>query len=394
MAALMLKTVFEQTRDKYELKILAGEAGLSRSLRWLYFCEDIENENFLRGGELMVLTGHGFRNRDHFEAFIQMLIRKHSCGAIVNVGKYIFEHEISETLRARCEEAQFPLITMPWKYHLTDIMQDYSRQIFFRTHEQDRLACIFQTLLRNGDLDSQQDEASLAAYQFDPAGIFSVAAIIFEPKKGAPSWEMAFHDLRVLAENHLNQTGEKVCVFSYQNQLVMVFHREEHERTRVLANEILDLAEQNFPKYQFFCGVGSALTGVRSIRESYMRAWAAVHWGKSQGVRLLTFRDMGIFQLFFTCRDEAVLKELTGVLTPLEDYDTNYGTQLVDTLRHYLHFNGSVNLVSDALFCHRNTTNYRIKKIKDLLGSDLEERNIRFQLQMAFHVQEYRTLFF
>jgi DNA-binding PucR family transcriptional regulator len=55
--------------------------------------------------------------------------------------------------------------------------------------------------------------------------------------------------------------------------------------------------------------------------------------------------------------------------------------------------NGSVNLVSDAMYCHRNTTNYRIKKIRALLGTELDSQEMLFRLQLAFYIREYRRIY-
>jgi DNA-binding PucR family transcriptional regulator len=76
----------------------------------------------------------------------------------------------------------------------------------------------------------------------------------------------------------------------------------------------------------------------------------------------------------------------------LERYEQN-GNQLTETLRLYLNSNGSINHVSEALGCHRNTINYRIKKIKELLQVDLDSTQIRFQLQLALSIRDYQRLY-
>ncbi|MEO1816816.1 MAG: helix-turn-helix domain-containing protein [Acetobacterium sp.] len=49
-------------------------------------------------------------------------------------------------------------------------------------------------------------------------------------------------------------------------------------------------------------------------------------------------------------------------------------------MRLYLEHDGSIQAVADASFTHRNTINYRMKKIRQLLNMDLttmEERRTR-----------------
>lgn len=390
--ALTLGTVFEQTKNKYQLKLLAGEQGLYRSLRWLYFSEDIGNADFLRGGELMVLTGFSLQGEEALESFLRMLIQKNSCGVIVNVGKYIFEDKIPTKVIDLCNEHEFPLITMPWKFHLSDILQDYSHQIFFRTHEQDRLNYIFQMFLNDKKLLSKDDETRLITNQFDPSGRYCAAIISFQTNARGKVLTTLSRDVQILAENHLNQSMDRVCVFHYKNQLVLVFHEEEESQVEDQMDRIVSLCTASFPVNRFFCGIGSVLLGIEKLKESYGRATAALYYGVFRNIEKLKFDELGVLQLFFTCRDQSVLNQFKKVLTPLENYDIQCGSQLLETLRLYLKYNGSVNLVSDEMYCHRNTTNYRIKKIRALLNLDLDNRDVLFHLQMAFYVREYQLI--
>lgn len=392
MATLMLGTVFEETKYKYQLKILAGNEGLHRSLRWLYFSEDISNAEFLRGGELMVLTGYGLQGEESLSHFLRMLISRNCCGVIINVGKYIFEEKIPQEILDLCNEHQFPLITMPWKFHLTDIIQEYSQQIFSRTHEQARINDIFQRLLLDCKLCSDEDRAKLLAHHFDPDGTYCVARFIWQAKGEQRPPSTLERDLHVLTENHLNQAGTLCCGFVYQDQLILVFHGLSEGMVEEQVGQIVQLCEASFPNVKILCGVGSSLVGITQLCESYARAGLSLLCalaGKGNGQ---SFSRLGIYQLFYTCHDARVLSQFTEVLRPLETYDTQYGSQLVETLRLYLRFSGRVNQVADEMYCHRNTTNYRIKKIKSLLGMDLDERETIFKLQMAFYLKEYQSL--
>lgn len=390
MATLTLGSVFEETKNKYQLKLLAGAEGLHRSLRWLYFSEDIGNAEFLRGGELMVITGFGLQGEEELSNFVRMLIGKHCCGLILNVGKYIEEEALSPALLALCDEEQFPLIRMPWKFHLTDIIQEYSRRIFFRTHEQDRLRDIFALLMQDRKLCSVEDEAALAAAHYDPQGRFSLARFARAGRKGEVLPATLPRDLHVLTENHLNQEKLLGCALLHEEELILLLHQTDSSRVHKECIALIARCEAAFPQLRLRCGLGTQALGIDALRESYQRAGLALRAADWGCVR--AFSSLGVQQLFFTCRDEAVLCQFVEILAPLEAYDKQYGSQLVETLRLYLHFGGRVNMVSDEMYCHRNTTNYRIKKIKALLEMDLDERECIFRLQLAFHLREYQTL--
>ena len=55
--ALLLKTIYQETKEKYKLKLLCGKQGLNRMMNWVYITEDIANSSFVQGGELIITTG-------------------------------------------------------------------------------------------------------------------------------------------------------------------------------------------------------------------------------------------------------------------------------------------------------------------------------------------------
>lgn len=392
MASLTLGSVFGQTKLKYQLKILAGEQGLHRSLRWMYVTEDTSNVDFFQGGELLLFTGFSFENIAEFEAFIKMLISKNCCGAIVNEGKYIFEEDISQELLDLCNEQQFPLITMPWKFYLTDILQEYSRQIVFHKHEQDQITYVFQARLKNAKPFSEEDETRLLANHFTPHGNYCVCVISPRGEEDDTP-ETLLRRLSALAENYLNQVTEKACVFPFHDYVVLVFYDVSAAEIHRQVEDILNQCALSNPSLTLFCGMGSVVPDVDKIHISYDRACAAMLYAANQGKRNLSFDEMDEFQLFYSCQDPLVLGQFTSILRPLENYELQHGNQLTDTLRLYLNSNGSVNQVSEALDCHRNTINYRIKKIEELLQADLDSKQIRFQLQLALSIRDYQRLY-
>lgn len=112
-----------------------------------------------------------------------------------------------------------------------------------------------------------------------------------------------------------------------------------------MIGNILGLCCRTFPKGVFYYGVGTEVLGVEHLRESYQRGAAALAYGIVRNEKRIFFSDLGVVQLFFTCQDQEILLQFASVLKPLEEYDAQYGTALMETLRLYLDFHGSVNLV-------------------------------------------------
>lgn len=69
-----------------------------------------------------------------------------------------------------------------------------------------------------------------------------------------------------------------------------------------------------------------------------------------------------------------------------------YGGGLHETLKKYLECGKNAKLTSEQLFIHRNTLNYRIKKIKELTGLDLENHNVVQCLMDSFRIETFLGL--
>jgi DNA-binding PucR family transcriptional regulator len=59
----------------------------------------------------------------------------------------------------------------------------------------------------------------------------------------------------------------------------------------------------------------------------------------------------------------------------------------MNTLKVYLECSGSVQLVAENLGVHRNTINYKMKIIRDILGVELNDEE-KMKIFLAFRVRE------
>ena len=94
---------------------------------------------------------------------------------------------------------------------------------------------------------------------------------------------------------------------------------------------------------------------------------------------------------FLRClAEEGKVEDVVGVerlvqkwLGPLIQYDARRGSELVETLSHYLECGGNYDATATALSMHRNTLKYRLQRIRELSRLDLADADTRFNLQLA-----------
>ncbi|MCD7838332.1 MAG: PucR family transcriptional regulator ligand-binding domain-containing protein, partial [Clostridiales bacterium] len=129
--ALILGDVYRETKQQFQLRLVAGETGLGNVLKWVSVVEDASTFGFLRGGELLLTTGVVLCNQPGgLIHFLRRAVSRGTCGMIVNIGKYIGTENITQEVIDFCEEQQYPLFLLPWHIPFYDFTWEYYNRIF------------------------------------------------------------------------------------------------------------------------------------------------------------------------------------------------------------------------------------------------------------------------
>ena len=113
----------EQLKDS--LHLVAGEQGLGRSVRWIYFADCIEcvkdQDNlaqWIHGGELVIVTNlHYLKSEERMLDMMRQFNRKTAAGFVVNV------EEASDALRQLADTMDMPLFELDWNLKTVDLSQ-------------------------------------------------------------------------------------------------------------------------------------------------------------------------------------------------------------------------------------------------------------------------------
>jgi len=68
-------------------------------------------------------------------------------------------------------------------------------------------------------------------------------------------------------------------------------------------------------------------------------------------------------------------------------YDKTHGAELIKTLEAFFSANCSPKEAAAILHVHRNTVLYRLERIAEITGHDLNDSEIRLRLHLALHVR-------
>lgn len=141
----------------------------------------------------------------------------------------------------------------------------------------------------------------------------------------------------------------------------------------------------------FSVGFGRQYKGVPGIAQGYKEALSAVQLGVSiYGSDFCChFHDLKLYRLLAQVKDKeelvAVYHETIGKLVL---QDEQHQTKLTQTLRAFFECNGSLVDTSQKLFVHVNTMKYRLQKVEQITGCNVNHSEDRLWLQIGLKIQD------
>lgn len=400
---ISLQTLLDSIQDTYKLKLIAGEKGLSNAVSWTFYTEDYSTIDFIRGGELSITTGmllerYKDNTKDDSEKsavnilldFARKLVDLKSAGLIINIGKYI--EKVPVELVDFCDENGLPLFTMPWSIHIIDLMQDVGNRIVRDNQKSLSVAETVEAFLFSPE-KLEKDFAE--KFQFgklldDSEKGFFVVLLEGREDFHAQSLETQKHYLKYQFNSHLNLPFKNYCCFFRElegkNYFIYVCKGDLNLLRTTKKNFLMAVKKDRFLSSSRIA-FSSLCDSFDGLLNEYLHAKTAFSVLPME--QFCDYEELGIYKIFSEVHDVAVLKsfykEILGKLDVLgEEKKKDY----LNTLRLYLESSGKVQKTAEENFTHRNTVNYRIHKITEMLGVDLSDGRTRYLIQTALYIRE------
>lgn len=370
------------SKDRYQMDLVAGKNGWANSISWVLMLEDLATINHFAGKELVVTTGLGFNTDEKWVSLAEKLLDNHASGLIINTGGYLYQ--VPEKLKRFCDENDLPLLTVPWEVVMVDMIKDLSIRLFLQGTADEQINA---ALIRAIEEPQNQElyRKDLLQY-FDVDGTFRVVLITTDGLDEMDTVERKKLSYRL--QIYLENITHNGSFFYYDGNFVLVMNDVSQKDFDEIVNGMVRRTKRRMPDVPIYVGTGSLVFDVNKLNLSYRRAKAAVTMAKRKREEILHFDEMGMYRLLYSVEDMALLNEMSeGPLQPLIEYDRKHSSNYLETLELYLRYNGSIQMVAEAMFTHRNTVIYRIGNIKKLLGTELETTEERLMYQMAFYIR-------
>jgi DNA-binding PucR family transcriptional regulator len=351
----------------------------------VHLIEDEQVANFLRGNELVFTTGIAHPRPTWLNSFTRGLIRNNAAGLVVNIGPYV--DAVPQETVEYCKHVGFPLFTIPWHMRLVDITRDFCQRIIHSEQTAMGVSSAFKNAIFLAE-EPGKYQSQLERHGFNITWRYCAAVLAacqFETGMKANNLEA----IRIHTENIINLISDKYNVFVYNDQLIIILANFSDQEIANCIDRIVEHHQILGKNYKLGIGVGHNEKGLLSLAKSYKQASAVLPLTVKRDWNKAYYKDLGIYKLLLSVDDHGLLQETyDNILGKLADYDKIYGTDYMSTLKYYLDNDASVQTISKLTYVHRNTINYKLKKIKEITGCNIASVEDRLKMMLAFKIKE------
>lgn len=383
--AIIVKKLIKNGTFLYKMKLIAGSSGLTNLVKWVHIIEDAEVSSFLHGNELVFTAGILNRDKEWLLNFARNLYEVGASAFVVNIGPYT--KEIPEEVVQYCNEVSMPLFTIPWETRMVDMTRDFCHRIMNNDQVENSMATTIKNVIFNiGDLEPQI--LQMERYGYKRSSKFCFICIHMDnPNNSIIDYK--WDELKMNGEKIAKRIGELFISFTYKECLVLVLVDYDYEEIETFVQEFLKTVTRGKKGLPLHLGISSNQQGVLNQDKNFDKAFSAMEMAKSRKETYLFYDKLDVYKVLYAVNDKSVLRSFyNDTIGKLEKYDRENSSELTELLRTYLENNGSLQLVSEKQFVHRNTVTNQLKKIEKITGYNPLELEQKVMLYLGFYIKD------
>jgi purine catabolism regulator len=384
------------------LTLATGEENAQTNVRWVHSTELLDPTPWLRGGELLLTTGLQLMGAKPQREFVERLAEREIAG--LGFGTGFVHRKVPAAILNTARKRGFPLFEVPYELPFIAVTERVFAQLLNERYEllQRNMAGDVLAEALTGRLYPDELQARLR-----PFGIGESAAVLAfglrDPGAAASTLEAI-----------LERSGAHSLVALRNGLLCAVIDSDgnaspaepgapvvRHEASTAMSppsstNDPIELAGRVRGELQARFGEVRASASrpapTHMLRRSFHEARCAleaVRLSNGSAPDVASYKDLGAFQLLLSLQDDdALASYCQSVLGPVEGDEGEYGDELLRSLDVFIEQNGHWEKAAQALYCHRHTLRYRIKRVEQLTGRDFTHARDRIEFWLALRGRE------
>lgn len=187
---------------------------------------------------------------------------------------------------------------------------------------------------------------------------------------------------------------DRDCLVAYSNSFLIIFLEDikeslEHEKSYI-KKFVITMANL-YPTLTFIWGIGGSYEDCNTIYYSYMDAIMSLKSGLQYGTDTINTMNTTLEYQVFTelAKNKSIMKIVDKVL---EDLSHDNSMDLLLTLNEYYLNNRNISKTAEKIYLHRQSLNYRLKKIESLTGLALDDPRESFLLELCIKMYHFNQL--
>ncbi len=376
------------------LTLVSGLQSAQAHVRWVHSTELIDPTPWLKGGELLLTMGIQLDGPKAQRELVERLADHEIAGLGFGTG---FTHrKLPAALVTAARKRKFPLFEVPYELPFIAITERAFAQLVNERYEMLQRNMVGDVLAEalTGHLYPEELQARLR-----PFGIGEQVAVLAfstpDPTAAAALLE------RILEREEVHnlvaiRAGLLCAVIDADGLRDGQGGEVKGARDPIaLAGKLRgELAE----RFGMVAASASRAAPTHSLRLSFHEARCALEAVRLQNgdaprggnaPEVASHKDLGAFQLLLSLQDDdALISYCRGVLGPVEQGEGEYGDELLRSLDVFIEYNGHWEKAANALYCHRHTLRYRIRRVEQLTGRDFSQARDRIEFWLALRGRE------
>jgi len=376
------------------LTLVSGLQSAQAHVRWVHSTELTDPTPWLKGGELLLSMGIQLDGPKAQRELIERLADHEIAGLGFGTG---FTHKrLPAALVAAARKRAFPLFEVPYELPFIAITERAFAQLVNERYEMLQRNMVGDVLAEalTGHLYPEELQARLR-----PFGIGEQVAVLAfstpDPTAAAALLERILE--REEVHNLVAIRAGLLCAVIDADGL-----RGGRDGEGRGAQDPVELAGklrgELAQRFGAVAASASRAAPTHSLRLSFHEARCALEAVRLQNgdaprggdaPEVASYKDLGAFQLLLSLQDDdALISYCRGVLGPVEQGEGEYGDELLRSLDVFIEYNGHWEKAAGALYCHRHTLRYRIRRVEQLTGRDFSQARDRIEFWLALRGRE------
>jgi PucR family transcriptional regulator, purine catabolism regulatory protein len=358
------------------LELASGHESAHAPVRWVHCSELPDPTPWLRGGELLLTTGLQLDGPKVQRELIERLADHDIAGLGFGTG---FAHKrVPAALLTAARKRSFPIFEVPYKLPFIAITERAFAQLVNERYEllQRNMAGDVLAEALTGHLYPEDLQARLRPFGIGEL-LAVLAFVVKDPSAAASLLE------RSLEREHTHSLvairGGLLCA------VIDAHGVDPIELARTLRAELA-------ARFGEVRAAASRPAQAHSLRLSFHEARCALEAVRLQNglaPEVASYADLGAFQLLLSLQDDdALISYCRGVLGPVEQGEGDYGEELLRSLDVFIEHNGHWEKAANALYCHRHTLRYRVRRVEQLTGRNFSCARDRIEFLLALRGRE------